>query len=136
VLITGAEEFGLVGARVFARAWKPETGTEFVNVDTVDQEGRVYLVSHNSPGQALAGVLEPALQGTGLPIRQRRLPLGIFVDSAPLSRIAPAVTIGRLTWRTLRCIHTSADTSAGLSFRTAVQVGRAIATLNRVSSSV
>ena len=127
VLITGAEEFGLVGARVFARLWKGERRSEFVNVDTVDQEGDLYLVSHDSRGQALATALEPALAGLGLPIRQRRLPLGIFVDSAPLRRIAPSVTIGRLTWRTLRCIHTPADTSDGLSYRTAEQIGRAIA---------
>jgi hypothetical protein len=127
VLITGAEEFGLVGARVFARLWKGGGRSEFVNVDTVDQEGDLYLVSHDGRGQALATALEPALAGLGLPIRQRHLPLGIFVDSAPLGRIAPAVTIGRLTWRTLRCIHTPADTSDGLSYRTAEQLGKAIA---------
>ena len=127
VLITGAEEFGLVGARVFARLWKGKGRSEFVNVDTVDQEGDLYLVSHDSGGQALAAALEPALAGLGLPVRQRRLPLGIFVDSAPLRRIAPSVTIGRLTWRTLQCIHTPADTSDGLSYRTAEQVGKAIA---------
>jgi hypothetical protein len=126
VLITGAEEFGLVGARVFVRLWKGDAGSEFVNVDTVDQEGDVYLVSHDSQGHALASALQPSLAGLGLPIRQRRLPLGIFVDSAPLARIAPSVTIGRLTWRTLRCIHTPADTSDGLSYRTAEQVGKAI----------
>ena len=126
VLITGAEEFGLVGARIFARLWKGDAGSQFVNVDTVDQEGDVYLVSHDSRGQALAAALEPALAGLGHPIRQRRLPLGIFVDSAPLGRIAPSITVGRLTWRTLRCIHTPADTSDGLSFRTAEQVGKVI----------
>jgi hypothetical protein len=132
VLITGAEEFGLVGARVFARLWKGDAGAEFVNVDTVDQEGHLYLVSHNSGGQALASSLEPALAGLGVPVRQRRLPLGIFVDSAPLSRIAPSVTIGRLTWRTLRCIHTPADTSEGLSYRTAEQVGKALGMSQRI----
>ncbi len=39
ILITGAEEFGLVGARVFARHLGDGRDTEFVNVDTVDQEG-------------------------------------------------------------------------------------------------
>jgi hypothetical protein len=130
ILITGAEEFGLVGARVFARHWATGGGTEFVNVDTVDQEGTLYLVSHDEKGEQLARTLEPAFTGLGLAIRRRRLPLGIFVDSAPLSRVAPAVTIGRLTWRTLRCIHTAADTSEGLSFRTAEQVGKAIARID------
>jgi hypothetical protein len=127
ILITGAEEFGLVGARVFARTWELAPGSEFVNVDTVDQEGRLYVVSHNESGQRLAVAMEIALSGLGLPIRRRRLPLGIFVDSAPLARIAPAVTVGRLTWRTLKCIHTAADVSTGLSYRTAEQVGKAIA---------
>jgi hypothetical protein len=126
VLITGAEEFGLVGARIFARLWKGDPDSEFVNVDTVDQEGDMYLVSHNSRGHALASALHPALAALGVPIRRRRLPLGIFVDSAPLGRIAPSVTIGRLTWRTLRRIHTPADTTDGLSYRTAEQVGKAI----------
>jgi len=127
ILITGAEEFGLVGARVFARL-SPDLGeTEFVNIDTVDQEGKLYLVSHNAGGERLARAVEPQLAGMGLPMRRRRLPLGIFVDSAPLARVAPAVTVGRLTWRTLRCIHTAADTAAGLSFRAAEQVGKAIA---------
>lgn len=126
ILITGAEEFGLVGARVFARSWEAENGVEFVNVDTVDQEGKLYLVSHNDSGERLAAAMETALAGLELPIRRRRLPLGIFVDSAPLARVAPAVTIGRLTWNTLRCIHTPADTSTGLSYRTAEQVGQAI----------
>lgn len=127
ILITGAEEFGLVGARVFARLTPDLSAAEFVNVDTVDQEGQLYLVSHNVAGERLAKSLEPSLSGLALPIKRRRLPLGVFVDSAPLARAhAPAVTIGRLTWRTLRCIHTPADTPDGLSFRTAEQVGRAI----------
>jgi hypothetical protein len=126
ILITGAEEFGLVGARVFAHLSTGLSEAEFVNVDTVDQEGTLYLISHNAAGEGLARGLEPHLAMLGLPMRRRRLPLGIFVDSAPLARVAPAVTIGRLTWRTLRLIHTPADKVEGLSFRTAEQVGKAI----------
>ena len=124
ILITGAEEFGLVGARVFARL--APAGTEFVNIDTVDEDGSLYLVSHNARGARLAGALEPRLAQLQLSLRHRRLPLGIFVDSAPLSRIGPAVTIGRLTWKTLRQIHTPADTADGLSLESARRVGRAL----------
>jgi hypothetical protein len=127
ILITGAEEFGLVGARVFARLSPDLQDAEFVNLDTLDQEGRLYLVSHDARGQRLARTLEPRLVGLGLPIRHRRLPLGIFVDSAPLARAhAPAITIGRLTWGTLRRIHTPGDTPEGLSLDTAERIGRAI----------
>jgi peptidase M28-like protein len=128
VLITGAEEFGLVGARIFARLFTESKEAEFVNVDTIDQQGVLYLVSHDSRGERLAQAAEPWLSGLGHPVRRRRLPLGIFVDSAPLAQAGlRAITIGRLTWNTLRRIHTPADTPDGLSFRTAEQVGKAIA---------
>ena len=127
ILITGAEEFGLVGARVFARLAGDLQEVEFVNIDTVDQEGRLYLVSHNSAGERLAHDLDPVLSRLALPLKHRRLPLGIFVDSAPLARAhAPAITIGRLTWATLRRIHTPADTPDGLSLDTAYRLGKAI----------
>lgn len=128
ILITGAEEFGLVGARVFARITPELREMEFVNVDTVDQEGFLYLVSHDARGERLGAEIEPALQRLELPLKHRRLPLGILVDSAPLARAgAPSVTLGRLTWNTLRRIHTPADTISDLSLDTAVRLGKAIA---------
>ena len=131
ILITSAEEFGLVGARVFAQLTPNLQDTEFVNLDTLDQEGQLYIVSHDTAGARFARDLEPALAQVRLPIQRRRLPLGIFVDSAPLAKTgARSVTIGRLTWNTLRCIHTAADTPDGLSFETAERVGKAVIDLN------
>jgi hypothetical protein len=127
ILITGAEEFGLVGARIFAHLTPELQEVEFVNVDTVDDEGTLALVSHNARGERLAARLQPGLSRLGIPVRSRRLPLGIFVDSAPLARVAPAITIGRLTWRTLQRIHTPADTVDGFALETARRVGRALA---------
>jgi Peptidase family M28 len=127
ILITGAEEFGLVGARIFARLASDLRGVEFVNLDTIDQQGNLYLVSHDAPGENLARALVSPLSTMDVPIRRRRLPLGIFVDSAPLARAhGTAVTIGRLTWGTLRRIHTASDTPDGLSLDTAVHIGKAI----------
>ena len=67
-------------------------------------------MSHDARGAALArGAWRPALAAAGLPARLRRLPLGILVDSLPFAGAGvPAVTIGRLTWRTLRVMHTPA----------------------------
>jgi hypothetical protein len=131
ILITSAEEFGLVGARVFARLTPNLDDAEFVNLDTLDQEGRLYIVSHDTAGAQFARDLEPALAEVQLPLQRRRLPLGIFVDSAPLARTrARSVTIGRLTWNTLRRIHTTADTPDGLSLETAERVGRVVARIN------
>jgi hypothetical protein len=98
-----------------------------VNLDTLDEEGNLYIVSHDARGESLGRKLESRLIGLGVPIRRRRLPLGIFVDSAPLARAhAPSITIGRLTWNTLRRIHTSADTAKGLSLETAGKIGKAL----------
>jgi Zn-dependent M28 family amino/carboxypeptidase len=129
-LITGAEEFGLVGARIFA-AGRPGaiTGSVVVNLDTIDQEGQLALVSHDARGTELARQVAPGLAPVGLSVRIRRLPLGILTDSVPFARRGiPALTIGRLTWRTLRLIHTSADTADGLSLDTAIRIGRALGT--------
>lgn len=128
VLITGAEEFGLVGARVFARL-SPDRlrGSTVVNLDTIDQEGELYLVSHDRLGDALAEAEAARLEAAGLAPRRRRLPLGILVDSVPLARAgAPALTVGRLTWRTLRRIHTPRDTADDLSLAAAERIGRAL----------
>jgi len=129
ILITGAEEFGLVGARVFA-AHDPERLRDavVVNLDTIDQEGELALVSHDGRGSALARREAPRLTAAGLGPRLRRLPVGILTDSLPFARAGvPAITIGRLTWRTLRTIHTPLDTPDRLSLETATRVGRALA---------
>jgi hypothetical protein len=118
----------LVGARVFAQLEADRLrGSVVVNLDTIDQEGHLYLVSHDRRAQALAREVSSRLQGLGVPVRWRRLPLGVLVDSMPLARAGvPAVTVGRLTWRTLRRIHTPTDTPEDLSLEMAVQVGRAL----------
>lgn len=129
ILITGAEEFGLVGARVFAaQQLDALRDAVVVNLDTIDQEGELAIVSHDARGAGLARREAPRLAAAALPPRLRRLPVGILTDSLPFARVGvPAVTIGRLTWRTLRTIHTARDTSADLSLETAVRVGRALA---------
>ena len=129
ILITGAEEFGLVGARLFAQLESDRvSGSTVINFDTLDDEGALYLVSHDRRGYELASSEASILTGKGPPVRLRRLPPGILVDSLPLARAgATAITVGRLTWRTLRLIHTPQDTADGLAFHTAHEVGRAIA---------
>jgi hypothetical protein len=130
ILITGAEEFGLVGARVFvAQSGHRLRESVVVNLDTIDGEGELALVSHDGRGSALARLESPRLRASGLEGRVRRLPVGILTDSVPFARAGiPAITIGRLTWRTLRTIHTSRDIPETLSLETAVRVGQALAT--------
>ena len=128
ILITGAEEFGLVGARMFTRVRGSLAGGSVINLDTIDGEGPLFVVSHDAAGEAAAGPVAAGLRSLGVPVRTRRLPLGILVDSLPLARAgATAVTIGRLTWRTLRVIHTPKDVPETLSLESAERVGRALA---------
>jgi Zn-dependent M28 family amino/carboxypeptidase len=129
ILITGAEEFGLIGARAFAQRHAAElAGQPIINLDTLDDTGALVVVRHDGSGAALAAAVAGALAPVGLPVRARRLPLGILVDSLPLARAgAHAVTVARLDWSTLRRIHTAGDTADGLAFDTAERVGRALA---------
>ena len=129
ILVTSAEEFGLVGARVFAQErGELLAGREVVNVDTVDDQGGVYVVFHDKRGKELAKHLDPVLRALELPCRRRRLPAGIMVDSLPLTPgSARAVTLARLDWGTLRRLHTAADNADGLAFDTAGRLGRLLA---------
>jgi hypothetical protein len=97
-----------------------------LNFDTLDETGTLYVVSHDVRGDVAATAGAAAWAGLGIPVRTRRLPAGILVDSLPFARAgAVALTVARLDWSTLRRIHTPADSSAGFSFDTAMRVGRA-----------
>ncbi len=125
-LFTGAEEFGLVGARIAVQGGVLGRA-EVVNVDTLDQEGTLFLVYHDSRGEELAGRLRPMLERLGVPLVTRRLPLGILTDSLPCARKGlQAVTLGRLTRGTLRLIHTPRDVPEGLDLSLAEAVGRVL----------
>ena len=131
VLITGAEEFGLVGARVFAREFGPQlVGVEVINVDTVDDQGTLYVVSHDAPGARLAASLEPAVAGVA--------PRGAAARAAALGlRGQPAALAHRggrrSRWRGSTGAPCGASTRrvtppTGLEFRTAEALGRLVAT--------
>ncbi|MFZ5623786.1 MAG: M28 family peptidase [Gemmatimonadota bacterium] len=128
ILLTGAEEFGLAGASAFVAQHRDElTGADVVNVDTLDDAGTLVIVAHDRRGRALAGRELARLGGLVPASRVRGLPLGILVDSLPFSRAGvPAVTVARLTWATLRRMHTPRDAAGGLEFTTATAVGRAL----------
>lgn len=124
ILITGAEEFGLIGARILART-SPGLirNTEVINLDTIDSTGPIRLVAHDRAGRELARQLIPTLKRLDLPVKLHHLPVGIFVDSLPLARAgARAVTVARLDWSTLRLIHTPRDTLEGLDLDAAERV--------------
>lgn len=133
-LFTGAEEFGLVGARAFAGSHDVR-GAEIINLDTLSDNGRLYLVCHDRAGATLAEDLAPRLAQGGREPSRRRLPLGILTDSLPLARAGGrAVTVARLGWPALRLMHTAADAPEGLDLATAEAVGQAVGRLPRAGA--
>lgn len=130
ILVTGAEEFGLIGSRYFAeQSGGRVTGTDVINIDTVDSRGFWRLVTHRPGAEPLIQRMESVLHGLSPHrIKRHRLPAGIFVDSLPLARAgARAMTIARLDWGTLGKIHTPGDTLEGLALDSAIVAGVAIA---------
>jgi Zn-dependent M28 family amino/carboxypeptidase len=132
LLFTGAEELGLIGARLLARS-RPElfSGSVVVNLDTLDDRGPLWIVHHDERGRELADREATRLAGLGFEIRRRRLPLGILTDSLAFARAgASAITIARLDWETLRLLHTPQDHSDSFALATAERVGRALAEID------
>jgi hypothetical protein len=126
-LFTGAEEFGLVGARIAVAAGTVAPSAAVVNLDTFDQQGDFYLVYHDRSGAELADRLWPMVEGLAPRSRKRALPPGILTDSLPFARQgSAAVTLARLDWQTLRLIHTPLDLPAGLDLSTAQAAGIAV----------
>lgn len=130
IAITGAEEFGLAGARVLARSRADRfAGRTVINLDTLDETGPLRVVIHDQAGAAAAVVPAGRLSGLGIPVTTGRLPPGILVDSLVLARAgAAALTVARLDWSTLRRLHTARDSAEGCGFETAARVGAALVT--------
>jgi hypothetical protein len=129
-LFTGAEEFGLVGARALLAGGLGVRGLEVVNLDTIADRGHYYAVTHDAASRPLAERLLAGLAGPGAGGRVRGLPPGVFVDSLPLARAgARAVTLARLDWSVLALIHTPRDTLVGLDLASARRVGERLGAL-------
>ena len=132
ILITGAEEYAMAGARV----WTAEAARRepFVNFDGIDSQGSIRVMSHGGPGVAgaeagaLAEQLVEGLRATGVAVQAASLPPGVLVDGTVLSRAGmPGVTVSRGTWATLGVVHTKRDTADRVDPEAAAAVGRAVA---------
>jgi hypothetical protein len=136
VLITGAEEYGMEGARAWTAAGSAR-GAVFVNFDGLDDRGAFNLMRHEPAGGeaspaavSATGVFDAvaaAIQEGGHPLRPSRLPLGIFVDGSVLARAGMVgVTVSRGDWHTLGVVHTARDTADRTGTESAVEAGRMV----------
>lgn len=134
VVITGAEEYAMAGARV----WSAAAGTTapFVNVDGVDARGRYHLALHRPAGprhaegveRHLAGAIRAELERRGERVRVAPLPPGVLVDGRVLARGGqPGVTLSKGDAATLHVVHTHRDHPGRASIDAAVEAGRAVA---------
>jgi hypothetical protein len=128
VIVTGAEEFGMVGARHLVQS-EPAlvAGAAVINLDTLSDSGSLYLITHRASGSALANTLRDVLQPLGVSVIQRKLPLGIVTDGVSLAGVAGAVVdVSRLDWSVLRLMHTPLDTPDRLDPIFAESLGRSL----------
>ncbi len=133
VLITGAEEFAMAGAK----AWATAHGANgiFINFDGVDGRGIYRVTTHPTPGAAggrqsaeLGAALVRRLQAAGADAKLGSLPPGILVDGVVLAKAGmPGVSLSRGDWKTLRVVHTVRDVHQRVDVGAAVLAGRAAA---------
>ncbi|UCD24430.1 MAG: M20/M25/M40 family metallo-hydrolase [Gemmatimonadota bacterium] len=132
VLITGAEEFAMAGAR----AWVAARGAagSFINIDGIDSRGRHRVTKHRPRASSaqrsreIADAVTDALTGAGVDATQLGLPPGVLEDGVALSRGGMAgVTLSRGDWQTLRVVHTKLDRPERIDVAAAVTTGAAVA---------
>jgi len=133
VLVTGAEEFAMAGAR----AWVTTNGASgsFVNFDGIDSVGKYRVMIHGSRASGsvdrcreIAHAVAHALVSSGTEVVRRGLPPGVLVDGVALSRAGmPGVTVSRGSWQTLQVVHTRSDRSERVDVGAAVSAGVATA---------
>jgi len=128
VLITGAEEYAMEGARAWVRAGRARG--QFVNFDGVDARGKCNVMSHGAATQQalrLTSSVRHALESSGLTVRGAPLPLGVFVDGSILAAGGmTGITVSRGDWATLSVVHTPNDVQDRTDVRAAAQVGHAV----------
>lgn len=135
VLVTGAEEYGMEGARSWVQ--HGGAGEGFINFDGLDDRGAFNLMVHRARSDPVAAVrMEESLArkfvASGLEVRRSRLPLGVFVDGGVLVRAdLPGVTVSHGDWTTLGVVHTRRDTADRLTGDTAWNAGREVAAVMR-----
>ena len=100
VIVTGAEEFGLIGSRILSqRSPALFRGAQVINFDTLDDHGPWRVVSHDARGESLAAAMAARLGIGGRPRAAAsvagRHPGGF---RAAGRAGADAVTLARLDW--------------------------------------
>ena len=106
VLLPSAEELGLAGARAWVRRRREEQGIA-INCDGVDDAGALTIMYSGMPSIAVIDAIRDAANE---PVRVRRMPLGLLLDSVALTEAGwRSVTVSRGAFASLRRVHTRND---------------------------
>ncbi len=134
VLITGAEEYGMTGARVWAASG--DRNCAFVNFDGIDSRGDPRISAH-VPGRRrrsagvsreLALAVGARLAARGHRVIRNSLPPGVLVDGVALAKAGMSgVTLSRGDWQTLSVVHSARDSAERVNVAAALEFGRAAA---------
>ncbi|UCG85127.1 MAG: M28 family peptidase [Gemmatimonadota bacterium] len=133
VLITGAEEFAMAGARAWVAAGRAQG--DFINFDGLDSCGKYRITRHGRRGGAtgdrsakVAVALAVALAEARGELARRGLPAGVLVDGVVLQKGGMGgATVSRGGWSTLRVVHTSADSAERVEIGSALIAGESAA---------
>ena len=124
VLLTSAEELGLVGARAWVRG---RAAGVAINFDGIDDTGGVRLSYRRRAPVRLLTAFAGASASTGVPTRNARVPSGVLVDGVALADAGwDVLTVSRGTWRTVARIHTPRDDLAHLTGSGIADVARLV----------
>lgn len=121
VLLTDAEEFGLLGAEALVRERANLLqDTAVVNFDGIDDRGRVTAVIHRAGGTVAA---------VARALGARRMAwVPVVVDGMALAGAArECLTIMKGDWQTMRVVHTEQDRADRLALTGVEEVARAVA---------
>lgn len=113
VVLTSAEELGLAGARAWVAS---RVAGQAINVDTVDDRGRVRCMTHGARALPLARALQSAAGPEPPGFAIGPLIPGILTDGVALATAGwSAVTLSRGTLSTLGRIHRPSDSVGRLT---------------------
>ena len=147
VLITSAEELGVMGAQAYLkhnkstlRSQAEVAGLHILNFDGIGLDGKLYLAGgQRRPAQSsednLLNFVRQSSKELGLSLARFSLPGALF-DHVPFTEggydAVSLIAIGRASWS----IHTSQDTANNLHIRGFDQTGRlAIRVIDKLSGS-
>ncbi len=127
ILLTSAEELGLMGAAAYVRQHAAHLreqagagGLYVLNFDGVGAEGRLYYTG--APGR-LSHLVEAASRELGVPVRKFSLP-GVLFDHMPFAQhgleAVSLLSIGRASW----AVHTPGDMADKLHLEGFERAGR------------